>query len=426
MPTNCLSQSYVAGDRQAAVCPLYDPDGERDSRRRFRREAIPELAWANSFAARSGGPTGGWVLVRRRDLAGLDLFATDLQLRLDGFLQGVPELVLNGLSLVQSRCVSRGRAADPDAIYLLELCDGRGLTENRWFSRPLTAYYNVRAPAYPTDDPDDPAGLYSASLDGGTAWTWDGIAQDLWERMPPLGAYPGLPVTPLETAENFSFPGASNWQALALVLSHLGCAVGTDLTDAAAPYSVVQYGAADPAFAALQTRYAGLLEDDLEFVEGGAGRVPGSYTVFFHRRNRYYGTEETVRRDAAQWWTTPLYSLSVTATAAGFPQFAAAPGVGRLWAEFAVRFDEDGNPLAADAATAAAVAAERAAAAYTRVYRGTLGSMRRDYAGALPFFVGSQADGVLWRQTESTGRLGWRTTTWRGPQPDLDGWGVLA
>ena len=288
MPTNCLVQPYVAGVQQEVVCPLFSPDGARDARRRFRREPVPYLSRANSFYAANGvTPSRGWVLLRRGDYAKLNPFATNLRLLLNGFVGGVPGLALYNLSFTQGRCVTRGRAADPDSLYLVELCDGQGLVHNPWFATPLDASYNVRAPAYPTSATNDPAGFYSPSLRSGAFWTWDYLVRDLWERMPQLGAYPGLPVAPQETAEGFAYPGVSCWEALDRVLRHLGCTVATDLTSPAAPYGIVQYGAADAAFAAKTALYAGLLEDDLEYLDGGAGRVPGSFTVYFHRRNQF-------------------------------------------------------------------------------------------------------------------------------------------
>lgn len=421
--SNFLYQPYVAGTQSAVTAPLYGPRHERANRPRFRREAVPYLARANSFYASNGAtPSRGWVLLRRADLNALNLFAANLQLHLSGFIAGVPELVLYNLSVVQARCVSAGLKGDKDAVYLVELCDGQGLLYSPWFSFPLEASYNVRAPAYPTSSVSDPAGFYTQSLSGGaTAWTWSTLVQDLWNRMSfALGTFTSLPVTPAGTPENFSYPGGSCWEALVQVLDLLGCTVATDLTNQNVPYSVVQYGAADAAFAAQVTKYANLLEDDLDYVDGGAGRVPGQYTVYFQRRNRLYGTEETVRRDNLQWTTTPSYAVTVTATQAGYSQFAKAAGQAFLWDDFSVRFDEDGNALAADVTTAQALAVERATQAYNRTFRGTLGYLRRDYAGALPFATGSQVDGVRWHMTHEAGRLAWRTTVTRGHSPAFD------
>src|SRR5262249_6948517 len=146
------------------------------------------------------------------------------------------------------------------------------------------------------------------------------------QQMPLLGAYPGLPIAPVGTPEGFVFPGCSAWGALCDVLDLLGCDVSADLT-AAAPYGIVSGGAADAAFTAKQTQYAALLQDDYEYIDTGSARVPKQVTVFFHRRNEVYGTEETIRRDGLQWQSTPLYSLTVAAPA----QFANAAGTHYVW-----------------------------------------------------------------------------------------------
>lgn len=425
MPANCLLQPYVAGTQAAVTAPLLDPRPERANRRRFRREEVRRLRHANSLYVSGGAiPSRGWVLLRRADYDDLNPLATDLQLTLADTAGNTPPLTLYNLAVVRADCVSRGLAGDPDAAYLVELCDPQGLLANRWFRFPTESSYNLRAPAYPTPDPRDPGGFYSTSLNAGSPWTWSALVGDLWGQMAfALGAYPGLPAgfAPAETAEGWSFPGAGAWEALNHVLDHLGLTVATDLTNPTAPFSIAQYGAPDAAFAALQAKYARLLEDDLESPGFGAGRVPGSVQVFFHRRNRYYGTEENVRRDSLQWTMTPSYNVLVTATAAGFPQFAGAPGRGYVWSELTVRFDEDGNPLAADAATASAAAAAEAAAFYGKVYRGSAGYLRQTYAGLVPFATGSLCDGVHWHQDYAAGRLGWRTEVVRGVDPPWPG-----
>ena len=137
--------------------------------------------------------------------------------------------------------------------------------------------------------------------------------------------------------------------------------------------------------------------------------MPASVTVLFHRRNQVYGTEETVRRDTLQWSTTPLYSVTVAAPAT----FSGAVGTHTLWDDFTVRFDTDGNAVAADVTTAAAIAAARSQQYFNDIYNGTTGYMRQVYTGTVPFVTGSQVDGVIWRQDRRV-RQGWITEIWRG------------
>ncbi len=311
----------------------------------------------------------------------------------------------------------------------MEITDKQGVLWNQWSQWGTTSYYNSRAPAYPQQ-------FYSPSLNvGGATWTWNSMVGDLWAQMPLLGPYPGLPITPIESAEGFDFPGASAWEALNLIIDYLGCAIATDLTSST-PYTIVSGGAADAIFTANQAMYLSLLEDDLEFISTGAGRVPGNVIVYFHRRNQYYGTEETIRRDNFQWAVSPLFSVPVTATQAGYSGFASAPGTHHIWAEFTVQFDINGQPLAADVTQAGLVAIERATQYYNRIYRGTAGSMRQIYTGTVPFTTGSLVDGVCWRQNFPVGesldspaqrserddyrRTGWITEIVRGPMPPFD------
>jgi hypothetical protein len=397
---------YNPTSSSAVTLPLYDPREERASRRRFGRHEVEKLALANSLYVPTGKwPSRGWVLLRRSDYNQItNLYRTDFQLQITDFVHG--QLTFKNLAIVQARCVSRGVAADPNAIYLVELTDLQGCLWSSWFQFPTNSQYNVRSPAYPEQ-------FDSASLNGGVAWTWDGMVGDLWKQMGAfLGAYPGLPIAPLSTPEGYIFPGIPAWEAMNLILDHLGLTTSEDLTKAA-PYGIVQIGGADATFSALQAKYANLLEEDMEWIDAGSGRLPGQVIVYFHRRNQYYGTEETVRNDNLQWSTTPLYAVTVPAPA----QFANAAGTHSIWTSFTVRFDIDGNPLAADVAAAQAVATMRVQEYYNRAYRGTVGYLRQVYAGALPFYAGSLVDGVRWYQDFVRGDFGWCTELARGPQP---------
>lgn len=395
MPTNALWQPYQNGVQQV-VCPLIDRKPIVSARRLRNRETIPELDYANCFATPAGRwPSRGWVLVRRGDYNGLNKYAQNLQLNFTDTATKT-SVTLQGLSIVQAKCVSRGVAGDPNAAYLVELTDARGIMHSDWFQFPTASQYNIVAPAYP--------GLfYAGSINSGVPWNWSGMIGDLWGQMGAfLGGFPGLPSNPTATPEAFSFPGVGCWASLCRILDLIGMQVVADHTSAT-PYGIVSLSAADGKLQAAQIKYAGKLEDDFEYIDVGAGRIPGSVTVYFHRRSEYYGTEEAVRRDALQWWTTPLYSVTIGAPA----QFAKAPGTEYLWDDFVVRFDVDGNVLPADAAQALSIATERSGQYYSRAYRGTVGYMRQTYAGCLPFVTGPQTDGVLYYQAD--GRQDFRT-----------------
>lgn len=393
--------------------PLVDPRFVRAHRERFRRDMLPLIERANSLYIPVGlFPVKGWILIERSVLNKLSKYLNTFELQLDSFV--TPAMTFSGLSIVQSQCVTTGVSADPNAIYLVELTDNRGILCNKWFEYPTISYYNVLSPAYPDN-------YYDSSLNSGTAWTWDGMVSNLWAQINGfLGAtYPGLPISPANQPINWIFPGTGCYRALCQVLEHIGCTVTCDLTSAK-PYGIVQEGGSDTAFSSLTTLYDKYKEDDQEWIDEGSGRVPGWVKVCFHRVNQYYGTEEEIRRDSLQWETGSIYSVTVAAPVF----FTGALGTAILWDDFAVRYDINGNPLAADVATAATIATNRVNQFYDRIYSGTQGYMRRVYSGVLPFKTGSQVDGVAYKQdfggTGGAARGGWTTTIIQGPSPPFE------
>ena len=170
----------------------------RDARQRYRLDAVPELLRANSLTVTSGRwPSAAWLLMTRRNYDLLDKYSTNLQLVIDDLQNG--QRTFGSLAIVQARCVTRGLADDPNAVYLIQATDGRGVLCNPWFDFGTTSQYNVTAPAYPDR-------YYSGSLNGSSAWTWDGMVGNLWTQMADfLGPYPGLPLVPTATPEGFIF-----------------------------------------------------------------------------------------------------------------------------------------------------------------------------------------------------------------------------
>ena len=384
--------------------PLIDARCIRDHRRRFRRDLFPELDRANSYYSMSGRwPDVGWLLLDRKSYNAVNPYATDLVLEIEDFVN--PPLTITGLTVVQARCVTRGLASDPNSIYLIQVTNGEGVLYNPWFQFPTSSQYNCRAPAYD-------GSYYSGSLQGGTIpWTWDGMVGDLWGQAGAiLGTYPHLPTAPTGTPEGFDFVGVPLWEAVNRITDYLGMSIsGTN----AAPTITVS-GAADTAYQSMVTKYVPFLEDSMEYLDAGSGRVPSQVVVYFRRRNQVYGTEETVRDDTFQWQNAPVYAVTVPAPA----QFAGALGTGYLWTDFTVRYDMNGNQLASDVATATTIAAERVVQYFATIYRGTQGFLRHAYVGALPFVTGSMVDGVRWHQTgaqnETDEYSGWRTEVIRG------------
>lgn len=388
---------------------LVDPREVRDHRSRFRRDALEELSLANSYYSMGGSwPDVGWLLLDRGSYAQLNPYSLNLSLELADFVN--PNLTVSGITVVQARCVTTGLPTDPNSIYLVQVTNSIGALFNQWFQYPVNKQYNIRAPAYDGK-------YYTYSLKGGTTpWTWDQMVSDLWSQASPaglLGTYPGLPISPAGTPEGFAFVGQPLWEAINDVLDRIGC----NTAGGNGAYKIVVPGSADAAFSALQSKYARAIEDDMEYLDIGSGRAPGQVVVYFHSRYQIYGTEETVRADAPQWQGAPIYAVTVPAPA----QFSSAQGTASLWDAFTVRLDINGNPIAADATTAATIAAERAQQLYATIYRGSAGSMRQVYAGLVPFSTGSLCDGVRWYNTGSREHYGaeddycgWRTEIIRG------------
>lgn len=395
--------------------PLYDPREPRESRSRFRRERLEDLDKANSFYCPVGRwPAYGWILLARRDLDQLNTYSTNLTLHISNTAKPDNVQALNGLSIVQAKCVTRGLASDPNALYLVKITDGRGILANEWFQFPTSSIYNIRTPAYPET-------FMRSSMNSGvpvtTTWTWTTMLQNLWEQMGTfLGDWPGLPFAPAGTPEGFWFPGVSAWSSLNDVLDHLGMTIVCDLTQDN-PYTIVRNDATDDVFTALQTRYKTNLEDDLEWIDVGAARIPGSVKVFFRRRNGVYGTEETYRYDSFQWNMTPFYTVTVNAPAS----YSNAVGTHFMWSDYTVRYDENNSPLAADVTMANSIAQERVTQYYASIDPNSF--ISQTYAGALPFKTGSMVDGVAWVQTNLSWH-GWRTKIVSGPCPPFAGiWG---
>ena len=385
--------------------PLCDVRGPLADRSRFRRGAIEYLQRANSLYCPSGRwPSRGWVLLPRSEYDSIDKYSMTLEMEIGSTVS------LRNLVIVQAQCVTRGLESDLNALYLIEITDRRGILYNEWFKFPLTAMYNVRAPAYPQT-------FYTASLNSGSPWTWSTMVQDIWQKMQSiLGAWPGLPTTPTGTPEGFWFTGVPAWTALCDVLKHIGMTIACDLQNSNS-FTIVEQGAADASFAALTTTYAPNLEDDLEWIDIGAGRIPANVKVLFRRRNSIYGSEETVtyRNDemAKQWVTDSYYSVTIDAP----DDFSSAVGTHYIWSDFTVRYDDSGNPLDADITTARAIARERVSQYFDAIAPAAY--MSRTYAGAIPFATGSLVDGVHWKQDYSW--RGWTTEVVYGPDPPWRG-----
>ncbi len=96
------------------------------------------------------------------------------------------------------------------------------LADRRWFFSKASACnkrYNLR---------NSPTGYITSTTNGGTAYTWEEILEDLWDELPTPGTAPTLPITPGSTPENLIFEGVNAWEAINQVLTAIGCSVCYD------------------------------------------------------------------------------------------------------------------------------------------------------------------------------------------------------
>lgn len=120
------------------------------------------------------------------------------------------------------------------------------------------------------------------TTNGGTAYTWQQVLNDLWGLLPAsvAGSAPTLPTTPTSTPENFVFDGCSAWHAINQVLSMVGYVIGFD------PFTgVFTYQDANDTQSGLTT----LLNDNTDRIiwkyspqELPANSYPATVTVTFH------------------------------------------------------------------------------------------------------------------------------------------------
>lgn len=178
---------------------------------------------ANSFGMRLGGePVVAHLLVRRRTLDALNLTNLDayhtltIQDEESGKLLRFPKLIFCD----QIEAVTPGANGDPDTIYWLKLADKRWLHWDR--GDRITEGYNLRG--------DTDTGYIASTTNGGTAWTWQQLLNELWPASG-FGTAPTLPFTPHGTPEGFWFYRESRMRAVDYLLTRLACALRYDPID---------------------------------------------------------------------------------------------------------------------------------------------------------------------------------------------------
>lgn len=255
---------------------------------------IPAERWlgkANAFALEPGrGPGRGRVLLRKSDLDSLDP-AADHALTFSGTGRYDP-ITLLYCTILSAECVTPGSASDPDAVYLVEVVDRR----HHLGRVPLPdGYkgYNVSAA--------DGATFLTATKNGATTWTWQGVVDDLVTTLGESTAAFALPFTPDNQPENLSFDGVGAWEALNRVLDRIACTAAYDPTTDT--FAVVRLGVSQDA--ALDAVAAGKTWDGYPS-EYARGWRPEKVRVRF------------LRRPQPTDGSSPYYTADVTlATGAG-------------------------------------------------------------------------------------------------------------
>lgn len=205
-----------------------------------RNQQLPVdwLGKPNSMRVGLRDPGQGWLLMARGDIATLLAGGTnafDLTFTSPGGQQ-----TFKNLCIVNARAIMPSSRGNPGIPYLVEISDRRYVYQDIAIDKA----YNLASPL--------DGSLYAATKNSGSAWTWDQIAQDLWNAVgasllgtyttggPPSGT---LPFLPNGTPGPFNFYGGNAWLALRSFLDRLGCALKLDPTTDT--FSIVQLGDPD-------------------------------------------------------------------------------------------------------------------------------------------------------------------------------------
>ena len=196
--------------------PLYSP---KDALESAQRLGTPTEFWcsANSYTCPRGkGPGVAYTLMLRADLDYLNLNEPQALVWVDG----IRELTIPRLWLWKAYCINLGLTTDAGRMYFCEWRDVRQVLS----LSAVNQSYNVRVSG--ASGATGGAAYYNYSTNSGTPWTWQGILNDLWGKLPSgasAGSSPSLPYTPEGTPESFCFSGVSAWDAYNDVLAALHC-----------------------------------------------------------------------------------------------------------------------------------------------------------------------------------------------------------
>lgn len=295
---------------------------------------------ANSFRSPRGPLYGrGWVLLSYQDLQNLDLDATDHTLT---FALDNSTVSFENLTVIKTEAILSRDEAGAESVYLLELVDCRYYGKFTTVDRQ----YNVRFQEATIGNSYTPAQpYYLTTTNSGTAWTWQQMFEDLWERLPTIfGSPPNTSgLWDATTPEDYRFVGVNLWDAIqkicsdqSVVLSLLPSgdfiAETLDVPNSTVEQTLNTAFQQDPVDASL----------DLEPV---VGLAPSAIRVYF--RAHYYPYQGDITTDAhtvtevEAWELKPAWYIEVSATDAGY-EGATAPGtILGLWSSTTALFDQN-------------------------------------------------------------------------------------
>ena len=199
-----------------------------------REPPIPTEPWwgrANGFDLAPVGrePGQGWLLMREEEFAALAKTA-DHKLKFSG-TNSKHVYTLDPITILGAQTVTPSYDGDPNSIFLVRVADRR----HHLAKVPTDKAFNVRKA--------DGTGYLTQTLNGGVAWTWQTIVNQLVTELGLNTAEFVLPFTPDAPPENLSYWGSFAWAALNDVLDRIACAPQYNPEED--DFSVIQLGASD-------------------------------------------------------------------------------------------------------------------------------------------------------------------------------------
>lgn len=345
------------------------------------RVGIPYGEWrqvANRFhCPRDATPGMGDLLLTRRQLDAIDDTKAH-ELEISDKLTGT-KVSLQRIHIVRAQCVTPGKPSDPNAVYHVQVADQRRF----WKLFAVNQGYNA------SQTPAD-ATISTDTSNAGVAWTWLGVWQDLWGKLPrdngvadPKGAAPDFPEPLNANPSDLDYWDSTVAEALSDFLQRLGWTLCYDpLQDR---YTLAVLGVAQVNLEADLDALLGVRLHDGEPVQPGLGRFPETVRVLFPKRPE------------AGWGRNPYFHVDVPAAETNLVLPAGVLPTGRV-----LLWDDKEATLSANTCTNKAglvIQAQRRATEYFRqlfkgqeyrqvVYSGAQGSI-------LP---GSEISSVIWEE----------------------------